>query len=93
MATYQITIEMDNAAFAGDDCGAELARILRDLAGFCEVGNGWAVCNITDTKGNKVGEADFIEQCENTPCKGCGRIDRPLHADNRCSGCRAENAV
>ncbi len=29
--TARVTVEMDNAAFDGDDAGPELARILRNL--------------------------------------------------------------
>jgi hypothetical protein len=70
---FTLTIKTDNAAFHADDraddadgfdgtaCGAELARILRELAE--DVSNGVSdetAIAVRDGNGNKVGEATFI---------------------------------
>lgn len=36
MAKFTMTVEMDNAAFEGDGCGPELARVLLRVAGVVE---------------------------------------------------------
>ncbi len=52
-----ITINCDNAAFEGEDCGPEIARILRKLAAkvAINVGDG---CKLHDSNGNSVGRFD-----------------------------------
>jgi len=54
----KITVKMDNAAFT-DDPGAELARILRDLAKHIE--NGDTGRRLMDGNGNRVGEFTITE--------------------------------
>lgn len=59
----RIEIKTDNAAFDGESCGPELARILRDLAGRIEEyraeefqqGDGWRAL---DSNGNVVGRME-----------------------------------
>lgn len=56
----RIEINTDNAAFEGEGCGAEIARILKDAAGKMhgyhanelQEGDGWV---LKDTNGNAVG--------------------------------------
>ena len=57
---YTITITCDNAAFE-DDPGAEVARILRELAKRCEYEGHAAPAILRDTNGNKVGQAEVEE--------------------------------
>lgn len=55
MSTFSLTINTENAAF-DDDAGAELARILRDLAGRLELGPGpQNDGRLRDGNGNTVG--------------------------------------
>lgn len=59
MANFSLEIEMGNAAFS-DDPGAEVARILRDIADKVTRGAGFAVGDATgtpihDVNGNRVG--------------------------------------
>lgn len=66
MTKFTVTITTDNAAFADDDLGPELARILRRLADTV------AGCSrddidgytLRDINGNRVGEADFYDDSE-----------------------------
>ena len=61
MATYQITIRMDNDAFADDAEGIEIARILKLAAARC-IGSGRAVEQTTyDSNGNVVGRAEITD--------------------------------
>ena len=56
-----IKIEMDNAAFEDGNAGAELARILGELAAKVsrvEITPGW---NLFDVNGNKVGTFEVTE--------------------------------
>ena len=55
---YTISINTDNAAF-GDDPGAELARILRQLAAHLDAGDLDEHRNIMDLNGNTVGAAAY----------------------------------
>jgi hypothetical protein len=58
---FKLQIETGNAAFA-DDTGAELARILRELARRIEIGmhtSGGAT--VRDANGNKVGSWSYEE--------------------------------
>lgn len=61
MKQFVLTIEVDNAAFDGENKTLELARILREQADRIEdSGFGrerWA--NIRDTNGNIVGKAEI----------------------------------
>lgn len=63
MSTFKLTIELDNSAFDGDDCGPELARILRDMADKVEdlprreLGDYGSPPR--DVNGNRVGQAWF----------------------------------
>ena len=52
MATFRLTVEMDNEAFT-DDPGPELARILFEVRR--KVANGHTDGVIMDVNGNKVG--------------------------------------
>jgi len=56
MKTYAITIQTENAAF---ECqpGAEVARILRDLADQCERLGVPRATTLHDINGNRVGRA------------------------------------
>lgn len=58
-----IVIEMDNDAFAGANCGNELARILRQMAkkvdGFNEVECRLFEVKVMDINGNKVGRLEI----------------------------------
>lgn len=56
MATFSLEFNTDNAAFGDDDAehGAEVARILRDIAARCEDGPP-IVGVIRDVNGNRVG--------------------------------------
>lgn len=61
----KLEIRCGNAAFAGDDCGAELARILRKLADRIEGQSADSLANdpgvnLFDINGNKVGTVDFL---------------------------------
>ena len=55
---FIIRIDLQNAAFADGDEGAELARILRKLAGSIESAGEAPRCfeNIHDVNGNTVGQ-------------------------------------
>ena len=62
---FIVTISMENAAF-GEDCGSEVARILRKLASACASGeyslpDTSAVATLLDVNGNKVGSARVEE--------------------------------
>lgn len=58
-----IVIEMDNDAFAGVDCGHELARILHQMArridGMNEVECNCRPIKIIDVNGNNVGRLEI----------------------------------
>lgn len=62
----KIDIDMVNLAFEGEDCGPEVARILRALADRCE---DWsysrfvneAMVKLYDFNGNNVGKAEIVE--------------------------------
>lgn len=54
---FTVTIDTDNAAFDGDDCGAELARILREIAQ--KVEDGADEGNAFDINGNRVGSFEL----------------------------------
>ena len=58
MTRAKLTITMDNAAFEGENCGPELARILREAAGEAEnltyIGKR-ATMVLRDINGNRVG--------------------------------------
>jgi hypothetical protein len=57
MAKFELTISLDNAAFAGNDRCFELARILHSIAYKVETGaeDGLAI----DSNGNRVGVWDI----------------------------------
>lgn len=55
MAKFSLEFDMGNAAFDDDACGAEVARILRDIAARCEDGPP-TVGVIRDINGNRVGK-------------------------------------
>lgn len=57
----QLTVTMDNAAFADGNDKAELARILRDLADNLEAGDGTDGATLHDLNGNKVGRFDITD--------------------------------
>lgn len=55
---YEIRINLENAAFQdGGNEGAEVARILRDLANFCEENGRATKATLRDSNGNVVGYA------------------------------------
>lgn len=59
MAAFSLEMDLDNAAFA-DDPGAEVARILRDIADKVTRGQGFTIGDATgtpirDANGNRVG--------------------------------------
>lgn len=60
-----ITIDTDNAAFEGDNVGAETARILRDLADKVEYTNFVSTYDrrlaLRDINGNTVGKMEAID--------------------------------
>lgn len=65
MSTFELKLDVDNAAFAGDDLGPELARILRNLADKLQEqnrkylsGNGNRL-RVPDINGNCIGFAEF----------------------------------
>lgn len=58
MATFKVSIEMDNAAFVDDTGRCEVARILADLATTIEEG-GDMNRRLVDINGNTVGESDI----------------------------------
>ena len=64
MMKLTITIKMGNAAFEGDDCSFEVARILTQItdriAGDSRFGPGWAM-PLFDVNGNKIGTAEVSE--------------------------------
>jgi len=60
MAEFSLTFRIDNAAFV-EDPAAEVARILRDVAGKVERGEGFTAGDahmrpIRDSNGNRIGE-------------------------------------
>jgi len=57
MATYKITIKLDNAAFEEGSEGAEVGRILHGLARRCEEMTIAYEKRLLDFNGNVVGEA------------------------------------
>jgi hypothetical protein len=59
--TFTINIECDSAAFDGDACGTELARMLRGLADSLEV---YTVQThyLRDINGNHCGNAEMITE-------------------------------
>lgn len=57
--TAIIRINMDNAAFDGDNRNEELARILRDLAKHIEGGN--TERTVMDSNGNRLGTFKILE--------------------------------
>jgi hypothetical protein len=58
VATYRIKIDLDNAAFDDGSEGAEVARILRNLADKCSAhGCAQTYSNLRDVNGNTVGAA------------------------------------
>lgn len=62
--TFSVSIECNNAAFEGDACGPELARILRALADTME---GAGDCRASysysrDANGNSVGTAEMTQE-------------------------------
>lgn len=62
----KITIKMDNAAFSMDDGsgpaqGAELARMLRELADRIQDDPEPQGCNLFDVNGNRVGRFDVTD--------------------------------
>lgn len=81
----RLTIETDNAAFAGDDLAPELAAILRKVAEAIERGTIGAP--IHDSNGNRVGrfaydehrpEPDEEEEQSDETCDVCGaHLDGP----------------
>ena len=69
MSKFTVTITTDNAAFADDDLGPELARILRRLAdtlASCSRADIDAY-NLRDINGNRVGAADFYDDDGDLP--------------------------
>jgi len=56
MSIYRISIDLDNAAFEAQE-GAEVARILRELAEECEEGGVAENLTLRDVNGNTVGQA------------------------------------
>lgn len=63
MSTFSLNIDMNNAAFDGDDIGPELARILRKLADKVDVDResladlaGLMSASVHDVNGNNVGD-------------------------------------
>lgn len=62
MAKLRIVIGLDNSAFE-PQAGAEIARILRELAEKFEAGSDGGRGNrvIRDINGNRVGRAEFVE--------------------------------
>jgi hypothetical protein len=64
--TFTITIECNNAAFDGDACGEEVARILRELASDLDGGDveDDATFFLFDLNGNRCGDAEMtVEDC------------------------------
>lgn len=64
--TFRISINTENAAFDGEESGAELARILRGYAsvidGATVTPDRWEDIDILrDVNGNKVGTAGFVK--------------------------------
>ena len=63
MSNLLIRIELDNDAFNGADCGNEISRILRELAGRMEWSTATGLADQTftprDFNGNVVGTVDF----------------------------------
>ena len=60
--TFTITIGCDNAAFDGDACGAELARILRALADdLAQEDTAFTAFDalLFDANGNRCGDAEM----------------------------------
>ena len=67
MPEFSLTFRMNNAAFVDDPAG-EVARILREVAGNVERGEGFTIGEnemrpIRDSNGNRVGEycADLVD--------------------------------
>lgn len=61
---FTISIELGNAAFEGEDCGRELARILRKQADKLEGFASWDFPDqggLWDVNGNKVGAWEVSE--------------------------------
>lgn len=61
MRSIQIYFDMDNADFDADE-GAEIARILRDLADNYYDAGGSRLKYIYDANGNRIGQAEIIEE-------------------------------
>lgn len=60
MSKFEVALSTNNAAFADDDLGYELARILRELADRIEDGGiagAGSVIRLRDINGNRVGFA------------------------------------
>ena len=57
MSIYRISIDLGNAAFEAQE-GAEVARILRDVAEECEEGGVAENLTLHDINGNTVGQAN-----------------------------------
>ena len=65
MTMFQLTIDVSNAAFDGDDFDmfAEISRILRKSAD--NMDDGQITHNLIDINGNKVGRAVFVPDPKN----------------------------
>lgn len=59
MPRLEISLETDSAAFS-DQCPAEVARILRELAGRIESGLQLERGALWDINGNRVGSWDWV---------------------------------
>jgi hypothetical protein len=57
VSEFRVSIRTDNAAFEEGDRGAEVARILRDVADRLE--DGFEAGSVRDINGNLVGGFDF----------------------------------
>ena len=73
MSIYRLYIKTDNDAFSTSP-GAEVARILRELADQCELHDDLTTCSLADYNGNAVGKA-YIAQRGQGPDEAEGGAD------------------
>lgn len=84
MATFQLQINTDNAAFFSDDAqpepGPELARILHAIAERIAIAAGPpdVFTTIRDVNGNDVGRY-ALKEPEQLKCWKCGTLPRAAH--------------